>query len=540
MGWKWKTAPVYPGVELDLGDIGYIPSTKEKYLYYAAKLIPNKDFSRIREQTQGNYEYIIRPYSQSDWKPNVTKPQVTKNSKAPTGNPRVSTPPKTNKPRTVSKTPASDSWINKNKKIWNYNGVSQADVANAYKTGDFSKVRNYLSQHKDLTSYLNNIYSKRGGNQFNQSTLTQQTTPTQGVPSRGIHVGNNRVTYIDAQGNTTDVTNSHNLSETIWGKQGQPSVNTQFLEQTASNLINPNQHTFNRRETKDFMRQNLLNPYDYSASERGAFRHSISNDTGDWSNASKIMSDARINKSLSKSIDAEKNQFLVNPQLSKLNLGYDPSQNNQLANLKFKQGGLLKFREGGTTKEQIIENFKKWITQKLRNGEISESELEDKQKLAQLYQSFIKEQQGVQTAMNGAKLNYINKLNGKCPQGTHLSYYRIGGTLCKKCEADAYSESSDPIKAFKQKCGGKVKKAVKKKCGGKVKKKELGGEVDDKKNQPKPKLVKKPQNKIIPKKPQNPRPGPKDLKKLPNGKYPKYWTPSQRGEWDSMHPEEAV
>ena len=74
MPWKWKTAPVYPGVELDLGDIGYIPSTKGKYLYCAAKLIPNKDFSRIREQTWGNYEYILRPYSQSDWKPNVTKP----------------------------------------------------------------------------------------------------------------------------------------------------------------------------------------------------------------------------------------------------------------------------------------------------------------------------------------------------------------------------------------------------------------------------------------------------------------------------------
>ena len=537
MGWEWKTAPVYPGVELDLGDIGYIPSTKEKYLYYATELIPDKDFSRIREQTYGNYGYILRPYSQSDWKPNVTKPQVTKNSKASTDNPRVSTPPKTNKPRIVSKAPASDSWINKNKKIWNYNGVSQADVANAYKTGDFSKVRNYLSQHKDLASYLNNIYSKRGGNQFNLSTSTQQTTPTQGSPSRGIHVGNNRVTYVDAQGNTTDVTNSHNLLETIWGKQGQPSVNTQFLEQTASNLINPNQHTFNRRETKDFMRQNLLNPYDYSASERGAFRHSISNDTGDWSNASKIMLDARINKSLSKSIDAEKNQFLVNPQLSKPNLGYDPSQNNQLVNLKFKQGGLLKFQNGGANQDQIMEAFKQWVAQKLQNGELEKSDLKDQKKLEQLFQSFIKEQQGVQTAMNGAKLNYINKLNGKCPQGTHLSYYRIGGTLCKKCEADAYNESSDPIKAFKQKCGGKVKKAVKQKCGGKVKKKELGGEVDDKKNQPKPKLVKKPQNKIIPKKPQNPRPGPKDLKKLPNGKYPKYWTADQRGQWDRDHDE---
>lgn len=535
MGWEWKTAPVYPGVKLDLVDTYYIPGNNERGMYSSNKLIPEEDLNRINHQTQGNQNYILRPYSQSSWKPKVDSNQ--KKSSTSTGKPRTSTPSATSKPRTAPKAPASNSWINKSRGIWNYNGVSQADVANAYKTGDFSKVGSYLSQHKDLASYLNNIYSKRGGNQFNQSTLTQQTTPTQEVPSRGIHVGNNRVTYIDAQGNTTDVTNSHNLSETIWGKQGQPSVNTQFLEQTASNLINPNQHTFNRRETKDFMRQNLLNPYDYSASERGAFRHSISNDTGDWSNASKIMSDARINKSLSKSINAEKNQFLVNPQLSKPNLGYDPSQNNQLVNLKFKQGGILKFQNGGANQDQIMEAFKQWVTQKLQNGELEKSDLEDKQKLEQLFQSFKKEQQGVQTAMNGAKLNYINKLNGKCPQGTHLSYYRIGGTLCKKCEADAYNESSDPIKAFKQKCGGKVKKATKQKCGGKVKKKELGGEVDDKKNQPKPKLVKKPQNKIIPKKPQNPRPGPKDLKKLPNGKYPKYWTADQRGQWDRDHDE---
>ena len=150
----------------------------------------------------------------------------------------------------------------------------------------------------------------------------------------------------------------------------------------------------------------------------------------------------------------------------------------------------------------------------------SKEELE-KLGLAQLYQTFKKEQQGVQTAMHGAKLNYINQLNGKCPQGTHLSYYRIGGTLCKKCEADAYNESSDPIKAFKQKCGGKVKK------------KELGGEVDNKK----PKLVKKPQSKPGMVKPTNKRPGPKDLKTLPNGKYPKYWTATQRGQWDRDHDE---
>ena len=210
--------------------------------------------------------------------------------------------------------------------------------------------------------------------------------------------------------------------------------------------------------------------------------------------------------------------------------------------------GTPKKQQGGQLNmdEQLQQEFLQYLMQKTgaQNKQQLEQEIQQlgEDGLRQEYAKFIQEiqQQQVQVAMNGAKLNYINKLNGKCPQGTHLSYYRIGGTLCKKCEADAYNESSDPIKAFKQKCGGKVKKATKQKCGGKVKKKELGGEVDDKKNQPKSKLVKKPQNKIIPKKPQNPRPGPKDLKKLPNGKYPKYWTPSQRGEWDSMHPEEAV
>lgn len=271
--------------------------------------------------------------------------------------------------------------------------------------------------------------------------------------------------------------------------------NTSELTNTEiSQIFVPN--NFNRSQVRAFMSQRGLDPYAYTGGQRKALRKALNS---------------------GQDIEAIFKQW---------------SQDNQPISYNAK-GGSLK----GTTKEQMIEGFRQWVTQKLQNGELEKSDLEDKQKLEQLFQLFIKEQQGVQTAMNGAKLNYINKLNGKCPQGTHLSYYRIGGTLCKKCEADAYNESSDPIKAFKQKCGGKVKKATKQKCGGKVKKKELGGEVDDKKNQPKPKLVKKPQNKIIPKKPQNPRPGPKDLKKLPNGKYPKYWTADQRGQWDRDHDE---
>lgn len=239
-------------------------------------------------------------------------------------------------------------------------------------------------------------------------------------------------------------------------------------------------NNFNRAQVRTIMSSRGLDPYAYTGGQRKALRKALNS---------------------GQDIEAIFNQW---------------KQDNQPISYNA-EGGLLKFDDGGT-----MEDFKKWLNQKLRKGELEESDL-SKEKLAQLYQTFKKEQQGVQTAMNGAKLNYINQLNGKCPQGTHLSYYRIGGTLCKKCEADAHNESSDPIKAFKQKCGGKVKK------------KELGGEMDNKKS----KLVKKSQSKpgVKTSKPTDKRPGPKDLKTLPNGKYPKHWTADQRGQWDRDHNE---
>lgn len=347
-------------------------------------------------------------------------------------------------------------------------------------------------QNYGIGDYFSKFKSNVGNNSNFQNAASNMVSQMMGVfqnPTKGKYAGQdyNIGIYFKPQFNSP-ATNQLMDQATL-----PPSI------QEITSINTPVINNFNRSQVRAFMSSRGLDPYAYTGSQRKALRKALNS---------------------GQDIEAIFKQW---------------SQDNQPISYNA-EGGSLK----GTTKEQMVEDFKQWVAQKLQNGELEKSDLEDKQKLEQLFQSFIKEQQGVQTAMNGAKLNYINKLNGKCPQGTHLSYYRIGGTLCKKCEADAYNESSDPIKAFKQKCGGKVKKAVKQKCGGKVKKKELGGEVDDKKNQPKPKLVKKPQNKIIPKKPQNPRPGPKDLKKLPNGKYPKYWTPSQRGEWDSMHPEEAV
>lgn len=355
--------------------------------------------------------------------------------------------------------------------------------------GDDYNTMTEEEQDYGIGDYFRNFKSNVGNNSNFQRAATNLTSQMMGVfqnPTEGKYAGHdyNIGVYFKPQ------FNSPATNQVIDQATLPPSA------QEIASIHTPVNNNFNRSQVRALMSQKGLDPYAYTGSQRKALRKALNS---------------------GQDIEAIFNQW---------------SQNNRPISYNA-EGGSLE----GTTKEQMIESFKQWVAQKLQNGELEKSDLEDQKKLEQLFQSFVKEQQGVQTAMNGAKLNYINKLNGKCPQGTHLSYYRIGGTLCKKCEADAYNESSDPIKAFKQKCGGKVKKATKQKCGGKVKKKELGGEVDDKKNQPKPKLVKKPQNKIIPKKPQNPRPGPKDLKKLPNGKYPKYWTADQRGQWDRDHDE---
>ena len=336
---------------------------------------------------------------------------------------------------------------------------------------------------EEKNSGVGDYFSKFKGNVGIQKAASNMVSQMMGVfqnPTEGKYAGQdyNIGIYFKPQFNSPATNQLMDQATLPPSTQEITSINT------------PINNNFNRSQVRAFMSSKGLDPYAYTGGQRKALRKALNS---------------------GQDVEAIFKQW---------------SQDNQPISYNA-NGGLLKFQNGGATQDQVMEAFKQWVTQKLQNGEIQESDLKDQNKLKQLFQLFAKEQQGVQTAMNGAKLNYINQLNGKCPQGTHLSYYRIGGTLCKKCEADAHNESSDPIKAFKQKCGGKVKK------------KELGGEMDDKKS----KLVKKPQPKSGVKKPQTPikpankRPGPKDLKTLPNGKYPKYWTANQRGQWDRDHNE---
>ena len=396
-------------------------------------------------------------------------PQVTKNSKAPTtftSKPRINTSSTTRRPRT----PVSNSWINKGRGIWNYNGVSQTDVANAYKTGDFSKVGSYLSQHKDLASYLNNIYSKRGGNQFNSSTPTKRAAPIQGTPGYGIHVGNGNVTLYTPNGSTTDITNSHNVSTLINnGNYKAPNLGgmtTNYLENRPLDSYSElTKHNFNRGDIRQGMRANGINPYDYSGSDRKQLKTYLNNPTTDnyTQSVSKIIGDGKIQQNmLNNAVQNQTSQY----QLTKPNLGYNPSQNNQLANLKFEKGGqMYKYSGQQASGQQGIEQQAMTLVQAAMQGDqqanqtiqkiMQAAQRGDQQaaQVAKLLQAIVQQMKGSRKARLGAKLDYIKQSIGECPEGQEVVYFKKGGEICKICAGKKMQDGgkSDPIKNFKKK-----------------------------------------------------------------------------------------
>lgn len=456
----WKTAPVYPGVSIMTSeDTDYTPGTRQTTFYPISWKDNEKDFTRVDQQTQGNSAYTLRPNSQTLWKPeggsnqkessksNVTKPQVTKNSKAPTtstSKPRTNTSSTTSRPRTAlaPKTPVSNSWINKGRGIWNYNGVSQTDVANAYKTGDFSKVGSYLSQHKDLASYLNNIYSKRGGNQFNQSAQTPAV-------------------------NTMTLQTLNNVVPKSPVKEITPTVE----------LPTAPTPTYNRSQTRDYMRSIGMNPYDYSGGERKALRTYLNNPGSMDSKYQPFINQVQ-NQRTQKMVNSIGTNQLLKPETDTNKL------NNQLVNLKFEKGGqMYKYAAGAqmvqpqqTNSQDPIdqiaqiaaeslqgdENSKQQLIQVLSNKEIApkllqivDAGVKNQDKRAVIIAQAIKalQQGSTRKARLGAKLDYIKQSIGECPEGQEVVYFKKGGEICKICAGKKMQDGgkSDPIKNFKKK-----------------------------------------------------------------------------------------
>ena len=150
---------------------------------------------------------------------------------------------------------------------------------------------------------------------------------------------------------------------------------------------------------------------------------------------------------------------------------------------KKQQGGQLNMNE-----QELQQAFIQFLAQK--TGAKTQQELEQviqqlgEDGLKKAYAEFMQmmQQQQVQAAKFGAKLNYIRSLRGQCPDGYELQYYKSGRQLCKKCiRKQMMQEGGDvpqnPVDQFK--CGRKIKKKKCEtggminmdKCGAKMKKK---------------------------------------------------------------------
>ena len=310
-----------------------------------------------------------------------------------------------------------------------------------------------------------------------QNKPTQQATPIKGTPGYGIHVGNGSVTLSTPNGSTTDITNSHNVSTLINnGNYKAPNLGnavTNYLESRPLDSYSElTKHNFDRGDIRQGMRANGINPYDYSGSDRKQLRTYLNNPTTDnyTQSVSKIIGDGKIQQNmLNNAVRNQTSQY----QLTKRDLGYNPNQNNQLVNLKFKQGGqMYKYAAGAqmvqpqqASGQQGIEQQAMALVQAAMQGDqqanqtiqkiMQAAQQGDQQaaQVAKLLQAIVQQMKGSRKARLGAKLNYIKQSIGECPEGQEVVYFKKGGEICKMCAGKKMQDGgkSDPIKNFKKK-----------------------------------------------------------------------------------------
>lgn len=154
--------------------------------------------------------------------------------------------------------------------------------------------------------------------------------------------------------------------------------------------------------------------------------------------------------------------------------------NQVLKNLfkpKHKFGGKMtqKYQQGGAApqgdpQEQIIQLVQaamggdqqasaqiQQIMQAAQQGDQQAAQLAEMiMQIANQMQGGAPEQSEAQIARNGAKLNYIKRLKGECPEGYEMAYFKAGGKVCKKCQKKVEKACSGKQLA---RCGTKFHKA---------------------------------------------------------------------------------
>lgn len=224
--------------------------------------------------------------------------------------------------------------------------------------------------------------------------------------------------------------------------------------------------TYNRSQTRDYMRSIGMNPYDYSGSERKALRTYLNNPGSMDSKYQPFINQVQ-NQRTQKMVNSIGTNQLLKPETDTNKL------NNQLVNSKFKQGGqMYKYAAGAqmvqpqqASGQQGIEQQAMALVQAAMQGDqqanqtiqkiMQAAQQGDQQaaQVAKLLQAIVQQMKGSRKARLGAKLDYIKQSIGECPEGQEVVYFKKGGEICKICAGKKMQDGgkSDPIKNFKKK-----------------------------------------------------------------------------------------
>lgn len=102
---------------------------------------------------------------------------------------------------------------------------------------------------------------------------------------------------------------------------------------------------------------------------------------------------------------------------------------------KFQMGGAAPAEQGGG-QEEMIQQIAQMIQQQGPEAALQalvQSGM-DQQQAQGIIQQIMQMMQGqAQAAKNGAKLSYIKRLRGNCPEGYEMGFFKAGGKVCSKC-----------------------------------------------------------------------------------------------------------
>lgn len=155
----------------------------------------------------------------------------------------------------------------------------------------------------------------------------------------------------------------------------------------------------------------------------------------------------------------------------------DPSKNSTTTHkfggrlmYKYQIGGEMPQQQNAGTDDDMQQQVEQLVQAAMSGDEEANKVIQSIQEAAQqgdqqaaqmmeMIQSVAQQMQQGQapvSAKYGAKLNYIARLRGECPDGYHMEYFKAGGRICKKCQKDM-QRAAKKEQVEKKACGGATK-----------------------------------------------------------------------------------